>query len=132
MKLCIHVRPRDDGQGWAVDVFDGRRAWSKTHLGESPLSKAEAHRLAHKLRDPKFYTARTKRAVNSGGAWVDPVLRDYAREAARLSGVEFSRWVERAVRQTMARESADRAMVAASERGECGTCGYAPCACDQQ
>ena len=43
------------------------RAWTKTHLGESPLSKAEAHRLAHKLRDPKFYTARTKRAVNSGG-----------------------------------------------------------------
>jgi len=32
------------------------------------LNKAEAHRLAHKLRDPKFYTARTKRAVNSGGA----------------------------------------------------------------
>jgi len=51
MKLCIHVRPRDDKQGWAVDVFDGRRAWTKTHLGESPLSKAEAHRLAHKLRD---------------------------------------------------------------------------------
>jgi hypothetical protein len=66
MKLCIHVRPRDDKQGWAVDVFDGRRAWSKTHLGEQPLNKAEAHRLAHKLRDPKFYTARTKRAVNSG------------------------------------------------------------------
>ena len=65
MKLCIHVRPRDDGQGWAVDVFDGRRAWIKTHLGEQPLNKAEAHRLAHKLRDPKFYTARTKRAVNS-------------------------------------------------------------------
>lgn len=51
-------------------------------------------------------------------AWVDPVLRDYAREAARLSGLEFSRWVERAVRQTMARESADRAMVAARERGD--------------
>jgi hypothetical protein len=33
--------------------------------GEQPLNKAEAHRLAHKLRDPKFYTARTKRAVNS-------------------------------------------------------------------
>ena len=54
MKLCIHVRPRDDGQGWAVDVFDGRRAWTKTHLGESPLNKAEAHRLAHKLRGPRF------------------------------------------------------------------------------
>ena len=64
-------------------------------------------------------------------AWVDPVLRDYVREAARLSGLEFSRWVERAVRQAMARESADRAMVAASARGECGACGYAPCGCDQ-
>ncbi len=37
-------------------------------------------------------------------AWVEPVLRDYVREAARLSGLEFSRWVERAVRQAMARE----------------------------
>lgn len=46
-------------------MFDGRHAWSKTHLGESTMNKAEAHRLAHKLRDPKFYTARTKRAVNS-------------------------------------------------------------------
>ena len=49
-------------------------------------------------------------------AWVDPVLRDYAREAAKVANLEFSRWVERAVRQTMARESADRAIVAASER----------------
>jgi predicted kinase len=64
-------------------------------------------------------------------AWVDPALRDYAREAARLSGLEFSHWVARAVRQTMARESADRAVAAAIDRGECGTCGYAPCACDQ-
>lgn len=30
-----------------------------------PATYPEAHRLAHKLRDPKFYTARTKRAVNS-------------------------------------------------------------------
>ena len=64
-------------------------------------------------------------------AWVEPVLRDYAREAAKASGMEFSRWVERAVRQTMARESADRAIAAASERGECMTCGYTPCGCDQ-
>lgn len=33
-------------------------------------------------------------------------VRDAEREAARMSGLEFSRWVERAVRQTMARESA--------------------------
>ena len=64
-------------------------------------------------------------------AWVEPVLRDYAREAAKVANLEFSRWVERAVRQTMARESADRAMVSARERSECGTCGYAPCMCDQ-
>lgn len=33
------------------------------------LGKAtEAHRLAHKLRDPKFYTARTRRAVSSEGS----------------------------------------------------------------
>ena len=64
-------------------------------------------------------------------AWVEPVLRDYAREAAKIANLEFSRWVERAVRQTIVRESADRAIVSASERGECGTCGYAPCACDQ-
>lgn len=53
---------------YVVLTVDGRRAWSKTHIGEHPLNKAEAHRLAHKLRDPKFYTARTKRAVNSRGA----------------------------------------------------------------
>ena len=34
-------------------------------LEDFGVHKAEAHRLAHKLRDPKFYTARTKRAVNS-------------------------------------------------------------------
>ena len=64
-------------------------------------------------------------------AWVEPVLRDHAREAAKVANMEFSRWVERAVRQTMARESADRAIVSASGRGGCGTCGWAPCARDQ-
>ena len=43
-------------------------------------------------------------------AWVEPVLRDYAREAARASGLEFSRWIERAVRRAAAQESADRAI----------------------
>lgn len=74
--------------------------------------------------------------TNRGGrvvlsAWVEPASRDSAREAAKAAHLEFSRWVERAVRQTMARESADRAMASARARGECTTCGYAPCACDQ-
>ena len=49
---------------WAAADFDAFRA---SYPGKCRLNKAEAHRLAHKLRDPKFYTARTKRAVNSGG-----------------------------------------------------------------
>ena len=52
---------------------DKRRSKGQCHADRAlhprqhhaPLNKAEAHRLAHKLRDPKFYTARTKRAVNS-------------------------------------------------------------------
>jgi predicted HicB family RNase H-like nuclease len=50
-------------------------------------------------------------------ARVEPALRDYAREAARLSGLDLSGWVERAIRQTLARESADRAMADAMRRG---------------
>jgi hypothetical protein len=65
------IAAQNDHELRLADVVTARSCRStpttKTHLGESPLSKAEAHRLAHKLRDPKFYTARTKRAVNSGG-----------------------------------------------------------------
>lgn len=64
-------------------------------------------------------------------AWVEPALRDYARAAAKAAGMDYSAWIGRAVQQAMARESADRAMAAALERGECMTCGYDPCACDQ-
>jgi len=35
------------------------------NAGSCSGPNGEAHRLAHKLRDPKFYTARTRRAVNS-------------------------------------------------------------------
>jgi len=41
-------------------------------------------------------------------AWIDPVLRDYARVAARAAGVEFSKFVERAVQQAVAKESLAR------------------------
>lgn len=43
-------------------------------------------------------------------AWVEPVLRDYAREAARAAGVEFSRWVEGAVQRAVAEQSAEKAL----------------------
>jgi len=53
-------------------------------------------------------------------AWVDPVLRDYARTAAKSAGVEFSRWIERAIRRACAEESAARALrdAAAREKAE--------------
>lgn len=40
--------------------------------------------------------------------YVEPVLRDYAREAARLAGLSLSDWVARAVRQAVGRESVAR------------------------
>ena len=51
-------------------------------------------------------------------AWVDPVTRDPAREAARAAGMEFSRWVERAVQMAATRESAGRALAEAVGREE--------------
>lgn len=65
-------------------------------------------------------------------AWVDPVLRDHAREAAREAGVEFSAFVAEAVRREVLRRSTERAVAQAIARGECVTCGFAPCLCDQQ
>lgn len=37
-------------------------------------------------------------------AWVDPVVRDHARFAAKSAGVEFSKWIERAVQRAVAAE----------------------------
>lgn len=41
-------------------------------------------------------------------AWVEPVLRDHAREAAKKAGVSFSSWIERAIMRSLARESFER------------------------
>lgn len=43
-------------------------------------------------------------------AWVEPVLRDYAREAAKAAGVQFSLWVEGAVQRAVAEQSAAKAL----------------------
>lgn len=43
-------------------------------------------------------------------AWVEPALRDYAREAAKVAGVQFSRWVEGAVQRAVAEQSAAKAL----------------------
>lgn len=65
-------------------------------------------------------------------AWVEPVLRDYARTAARSAGMEFSKWVALAIQRAVAEESCQRAIRLATIRGECASCGHAPCLCDQQ
>ena len=65
-------------------------------------------------------------------ARIDPVLREHARTEAKRAGLEFSRWVERVIQKAVAAESAKRAMQEAIKRGECLSCGCAPCMCDQQ
>lgn len=65
-------------------------------------------------------------------AWVDPPLREYARVAARSAGLEFSKWVSRAIQRAVAEESSARALREARQRGECSSCGCTPCMCDQQ
>ena len=65
-------------------------------------------------------------------AHVDPVLRARARAAARAADLEFSQWVARALQQATEREALRRAIALAEKKLECGTCGHAPCACDQQ
>lgn len=42
-------------------------------------------------------------------AWVDPVLREYARLEAKAAGVSFSSFIERAVQQAVSAASAERA-----------------------
>lgn len=49
-------------------------------------------------------------------AWVDPVLRDYARHAAKAEGLTFSAWVSRAVQQAVSASSVRRAMRDAETR----------------
>lgn len=52
-KSIFHVRPRDDGKGWAIDEYDGRGAWQPTY-GTSPeiepMDKIQAQRRVFQLR----------------------------------------------------------------------------------
>ena len=52
-RSIFHVRPRDDGKGWAIDEYDGRGAWQatyQTHRGKTPINKIEAQRRVFQLR----------------------------------------------------------------------------------
>ena len=106
MKLCIHVRPRDDKQGWAVDVFDGRRAWTKTHPRE-PFERAEAQ-AGLQTRDPNF-TPRER--------------------SARLTAEVHGERRRRTVRACLT--AASRALLMAYNLGETGgaCCASAPRVC---
>jgi hypothetical protein len=53
----FHVRPRDSGDGWVVDRYDGRGSWSMTDGKDSPWSLQEARRVASK---------HTRLAINDG------------------------------------------------------------------
>jgi len=67
-KSIFHVRPRDDGKGWAIDEYDGRGAWQATynsHRGKTPINKIEAQRRVFQLR---------REAINSGPVNAEPVV----------------------------------------------------------
>lgn len=75
-------------------------------------------RMIARIRADAATIADLRRQVEQRDAQVKILLACFILDSHRsdqLSGLEFSRWVERAVRQTMARESADRAMAAARE-----------------
>ena len=43
----FHVRPLDDGKGWAIDEYDGRGAWQRSvPIGPdgAPMDKIQAQR----------------------------------------------------------------------------------------
>jgi hypothetical protein len=65
-------------------------------------------------------------------AWVDRDLRARARLEAKASGVKFSTFIERSVTRAVSESSERREQRDALARGECSSCGYSPCMCDQQ
>jgi hypothetical protein len=48
-RVHFRVRPRDSNDGWVVDRYDGRGAWTMTEGLEHRWSLAEARRQASKL-----------------------------------------------------------------------------------
>ena len=62
-----HVRPRDDRKGWAIDCYDGRGAWEKTHGIDpemEPMDKIQAQRAVFQLRRKAINSVRTTPLVN--------------------------------------------------------------------
>lgn len=49
-------------------------------------------------------------------AWVDPALREHARLEAQRAGVQFSKFIERAVQQAVAKAAVERATRDAATR----------------
>lgn len=51
-------------------------------------------------------------------AWVDPVLREYARLEAEAAGIDFSEFISNAIQQAVSKASMERAIRAARDRDE--------------
>lgn len=77
-------------------------------------ARSSAHELAQeveRLRDELAMSDYVPIRVK-----IDPVLRDYARHAAKAEGLTFSAWVSRAVQQAVSASSVRRAMRDAETR----------------
>ena len=133
-KLCRMLRVESNGSGPTIRVVvyesEDLQQWVQTVAAWSELVEwRDGVKRPRFVRVPSLIHKDVRVVLSAS---VAPGLRDSAREAAKAANLEFSKWVERAVRQTVARESKDRTMASARERGECLACGYDPCACDQQ
>lgn len=66
-QAIFHVRLRDDGNGWAIDEYDGRGAWVCT-IPQTPdggrMDKQMAQRAVFQLRRKALNSAKTEAPVN--------------------------------------------------------------------
>ncbi len=64
----VMIRPRDDGSGWAMDIYDGR-VWRTTlrSVTGRPMTKAEAHHEGQRQRRFTKRNAERKKVVGGGG-----------------------------------------------------------------
>ncbi len=94
-QAIFHVRLRDDGNGWAIDEYDGRGAWVCTipqTLDGARMDKQMAQRAVFQLRRKALNSAKTEAPVNKGAASgvppfgpSDGEMREAARRAAESS-----------------------------------------------
>ncbi len=63
---------------------------------------------------------------------LDPQVKAMAKDFARAEGISFSEFVRRALEEALKDAQWAKNLKESLARGECQSCGYAPCGCDNQ